>query len=183
MIEIKSAESNSELQGILDLQWENHLSTVSDLEKNEQGFVTVRHTLEQLQLMNSIAPHVIAKENEQVVGYILAMTKASKDLVPVLVPMFQQFDQLNYQHQKVSAYDYMVIGQICIGKAQRGKGLFDRMYEAYQQSFSLSYDFAITEIAKSNFRSLSAHKRVGFEVIHEFEDETQEWAIVAWDWK
>ena len=183
MIEIKSAESNSELQGILDLQWENHLHSISDSEKNEQGFVTVRHSLEQLQLMNSIAPHIIAKEEEQVVGYILAMTKASKDLVPVLIPMFQQFDQLSYQDKKVSSCDYMVIGQICVGKSHRGQGLFDRMYEAYREAFSSSYEFAITEIAKSNFRSLSAHKRVGFEVIHEFEDETQEWAIVAWNWK
>lgn len=182
MIEIKSAESRAELLGILDLQLENHLQTVSDSEKNEQGFVTVRHTLEQLQLMNSIAPHIIAKEGEKVVGYILAMTKASKSLVPVLIPMFAQFDQLDYKGKKVSEYDYMVIGQICVGKTHRGQGLFDQMYEAYSKSFSDTFSFAITEIANSNFRSLAAHKRVGFEVIHEFEDDLFEWAIVAWDW-
>lgn len=172
----------AELQGILDLQLENHLHTISDNEKSDQGFVTVRHSMEQLQKMNSIAAHIIAKENEKVVGYILAMTKASKDLVPILIPMFNQFDQLSYQNQSVSSFEYLVIGQICVGKEQRGKGLFDKMYQVYKETYSSSYEFAITEIAKSNIRSLSAHKRVGFEIIHEFEDETQEWAIVSWNW-
>ena len=183
MIEIKSASSEAELQGILDLQLENHLTTVSEEEKNKEGFVTVRHTLAQLQAMNSLAAHIIAKEGDRVVGYILAMTKASRDLVPVLVPMFDQFDSLNFQGKKVSDLDYMVIGQICVGKDQRGKGLFDQMYEVYKASFSKNYAFAITEIALSNTRSLAAHRRAGFKTIHEFEDETQPWAIVAWDWK
>jgi ribosomal protein S18 acetylase RimI-like enzyme len=183
MITIKSAETIAELEGILDLQLENHLQTVSDQEKSEQGFVTVRHSLDQLQKMNFIASHIIAKEEDKVVGYILAMTKASKDLVPVLIPMFRQFDQLIYENQRVSEYDYLVIGQICVSKSHRGKGLVDLMYKAYKKAFSERYDFAITEIAKSNYRSLSAHKRIGFDIIHEFEDETQEWSIVAWNWK
>ncbi|GMQ30220.1 GNAT family N-acetyltransferase [Algoriphagus confluentis] len=182
MLQIKSAETQAELQGILDLQWENHLHVLSDSEKNEQGFVTVRHSMEQLQLMNSIARHIIAKEREKVVGYILAMTKASKDLVPILIPMFTQFDRLNYQGKRVSDFDYLVVGQICVGKNHRGQGLFDRMYAAYREAFSGTYSFAITEIAKSNTRSLSAHQRVGFEVIHEFKDDLFDWAIVAWDW-
>jgi len=183
MIEIVSASSKSDLMGILDLQLENHLSIVSDEVKTKEGFVTVRHTLEQLEAMNGIASHIIAKAGDEVVGYILAMTKASKNLVPVLIPMFDQFDQLIYNQKKVSESEYMVIGQICVGKSQRGTGLFDKMYHAYRDSFSNKYEFAITEIALSNTRSLAAHNRVGFQTIHEFSDETQPWAIVAWDWK
>ncbi|GMQ25006.1 hypothetical protein Aoki45_16880 [Algoriphagus sp. oki45] len=182
MLQIKSAETQAEFQGILDLQWENHLHTVTESEKKEQGFVTVRHSMDQIQLMNSIAPHIIAKDGEKVVGYILAMTKASKDLVPILIPMFAQFDQLYYQGKRVSDFEYLVIGQICVGKSHRGQGLFDRMYAAYREAFSETYSFAITEIAKSNTRSLSAHRRVGFEVIHKFKDDLFDWAIVAWDW-
>lgn len=183
MIEIKSCATQAELQGILDLQGENHLSNVSAEEKSKEGFVTVRHTLEQLQDLNSHEAHIIAKDGERVVGYILAMTKASRDLVPVLVPMFYQFDSLKKDGKSISELDYMVIGQICVGKDQRGSGLFDRMYQAYREAFSKKYAFAITEIALSNTRSLAAHSRVGFRIIHEFEDETMAWAIVAWDWK
>lgn len=182
MAQIRTAKSKSDLQGILDLQWENHLSRVSDEVKQADGFVTVRHTPEQLLALQSIAPHVIALEDNLVVGYILAMTKASRDLIPVLIPMFDQFDQVYFKGKKIADHHYLVIGQVCVGKDQRGKGLFDQMYKAYKDEFSHRYSFAITEIAQSNVRSLAAHRRVGFEVIHEFEDETQAWAIVAWDW-
>lgn len=183
MTQITFAKTSEDLQGILDLQLENHLHTISAEEKESQGFVTVRHTLEQLEEMNKIAPHIIAKEGEKVVGYILAMTKASRNLIQVLIPMFDQFDKVPYKGKSVSEYEYMVVGQVCVGKSQRGKGLFDQMYQTYQQAFQSSYDFAITEIALSNVRSLAAHHRVGFEIIHQFEDETQAWAIVALNWK
>lgn len=183
MTQITFAKTSEDLQGILDLQLENHLHTISAEEKESQGFVTVRHTLEQLEEMNKIAPHIIAKEGEKVVGYILAMTKASRNLIQVLIPMFDQFDQIIYQGKSVSDFDYMGVGQVCVGKEQRGKGLFDQLYQAYKNAYSEQYAFAITEIALSNHRSMAAHERVGFEVIHEFEDETQLWGIVAWGWK
>lgn len=179
----KLTETDSELQGILDLQRLNLLNEISEAEKIEQGFVTVKHSLNQLRLMHDIEPHVIAVANERVIGYILAMTKESKDLVPVLVPMFEQFDQLMFGKKYLSAYHYMVIGQICVDKRYRGQGIFDKMYDLYRSTFSSRYDFAITEIALSNFRSLKAHQRVGFRTIHEFEDTTQKWAIVLLDWK
>lgn len=182
-IHFKLTHTESELQGILGLQKKNLLGELSEEEKSEQGFVTVRHNLDQLKLMHALEPHVIAKDGEKVIGYILAMTKESRDLVPVLVPMFAQFDRLIYVEKLLSDYDYMVIGQICVDKAYRGQGIFDKMYDLYLNSFSSRYDFAITEIAVSNGRSLKAHQRVGFQVIHEYSDSTQDWAIVVWDWK
>lgn len=181
--QIKLTKSAAELQGILDLQRVNLLAEISEKESADQGFVTVRHSMEQLQLMHSLEPHVIAKDGEKVIGYILAMTKESRDLVPVLVPMFEQFDRLIFGEKLLSDYDYMVIGQICVDKSYRGQGIFDRMYELYRSTFSDRYDFAITEIALSNFRSLKAHQRLGFRTIHEFNDTTQNWAIVLLDWK
>lgn len=183
MLQFKLTESNSELQGILDLQQANLLSEISEMESAEQGFVTVKHCMEQLEMMHRIEPHVIAKDGDQVIGYILAMTKASRDLVPVLVPMFNQFDQVEYFGKIVADFDFMVIGQICVDKNYRGQGIFDYMYEHYRNTFSDRYDFAITEIALSNLRSLNAHQRVGFRIIHKFSDSTQDWAIVIWDWK
>jgi ribosomal protein S18 acetylase RimI-like enzyme len=182
-IQIKLTESDSELQGILDLQQANLLTVISESEKLQQGFVTVRHSLEQLRLMHDIEPHVIAVDGKKVIGYILAMTKESKDLVPVLVPMFKQFDRLIHGEKLLSHHDYMVIGQICVDKGYRGQGLVDKMYELYRNTFSGRYHFAITEIALSNPRSLRAHQRIGFRTILEFEDITQKWAIVLLDWK
>ncbi|GAB3234020.1 GNAT family N-acetyltransferase [Algoriphagus aestuariicola] len=183
MIHFKPAETERELLGILSLQKENLPQNISQAEKAAQGFVTVNHSFEQLAEMNAIAPHLIAKDGEKVVGYILAMTKASKDLIPVLIPMFQQFERLEFAGNNVASYNYLVIGQICVSKDYRGRGIFDRMYEAYVDFFSTRFDFAITEIADSNIRSIKAHQRVGFEVIHKFSDSTEDWSIVALNWK
>lgn len=182
MVSICLAETEADLQGILDLQKENLLQNISETEKNEQGFVRVQHNLELLESLNSIEPHIIAKDGDYVAAYFLAMTKMSRNDVPMLVPMFEQFDELYYQGKKVSEYNYMAVGQVCVSKNYRGQGLFFNCYEAYRKAFEQNYNFAITEISISNARSLKAHQKVGFEVIHTFKDEYETWAIVVWDW-
>lgn len=182
MIQIKSADNESELLGILTLQEANLFQHLDEEEKAQQGFVTVKHSLDQLSAMNDLEAHVIAKDGDQIAGYILAMTKASRAQIPVLVPMFEQFDQLFFLNKPISEFHYLVIGQICVGKDYRGQGLFDRMYAAYKANFAGNYEFAITEIATSNIRSMAAHRRVGFKTIHTFSDSLQEWNIVLWDW-
>jgi RimJ/RimL family protein N-acetyltransferase len=59
----------------------------------------------------------------------------------------------------------------------------EECYKAYRNFYGHKYDFAITEIASSNPRSIRAHEKVGFENIHSYKgpDET-EWIVVAWDW-
>lgn len=176
-----TAQSEEDFRGILELQAENHLSTLSNL---DQGFVTVRHRMEDIKKMNRFAPHIIAKDGNKVAAYVLAMTVDSKEDIPVLKPMFEQFDKLEYKNKKVSDYHYLVVGQVCVGKDYRSMGVFDLLYEKYKEIHGDRFDFAITEIATSNIRSLKAHLRIGFQEIHRFTDPIpMEWSIVLWDWE
>jgi ribosomal protein S18 acetylase RimI-like enzyme len=175
-----AAVSDLELQGILSLQKENLQQHLDSL---DQGFVMVCHQLADLQKMNAIAPHIICKSADKVVAYVLAMTKACKEDIPVLFPMFEQFDQLPYKGRMISAYDYMVVGQICVGKEYRGLGIFDGLYSEYKKRYQEKYPFAITEVATRNLRSMRAHERVGFKVVDRYlAPDGEEWAIVLWDW-
>jgi RimJ/RimL family protein N-acetyltransferase len=45
------------------------------------------------------------------------------------------------------------------------------------------YDFVITEIATHNTRSLRAHEKVGFRLLHNYTDATDEWDVVLWNWQ
>ena len=182
MVQLSLSKSISELEEILTLQQENLLNTLTQEEKTEQGFVSIQHSLEQLKSMQAIAPHVLAKENEQVVGYVLAMTLASRSVVPLLAPLFETFEKLAVEGKKVTDYNPMVVGQVCVGKSERGTGVFDQLYAAYRAQYAATHDFAITSIALTNYRSMAAHQRIGFKVIHRFEDSIQPWAIVFWDW-
>lgn len=183
MLLVTTADTEKDLQGILTLQKENLAHRLPEDEINSQGFVTVDHTFEQLQKMNAIEKHIIAKDNDKVVGYILAMTENSKQDIPILLPMFQMFDETNYKGKMIANFNYLVVGQVCIAKAYRGRGVFDHCYAAYKKLYRGKYDFVITEIAVANTRSLHAHKRIGFEEVHRYTSpDSVEWAIVLWDW-
>ena len=184
MIQFLLANNTTDLHDILRLQKAN-LQTVLTAEVIEsQGFVTVSHSFEDLQKLNSIEKHTIATHNHQVVGYVLAMTEQSKYDIPILKPMFDVFDTISYKNKPISNYNYLVVGQVCIDQKLRGTGIFDAIYHQYKKHHQNKYDFAITEIATSNSRSRKAHQRVGFEEIHTFTDSNNlEWVIVVWNFK
>ncbi len=183
MIEYSRTKTKQDLWGILALQNENLIQNITQEEKETQGFVMVHHSYEIMERLHSIEPHIIAKDGHSVIAYCLAMTKHSKKDIPMLIPMFEQFDILDFKGKKVSQYDYMSVGQVCVGKEYRGHGVFYSCYEAYREAFSKKYDFAITEVSTQNLRSMKAHLKIGFEVIKTFKDEYEEWSIVIWDWK
>ena len=183
MVRYTTSTTLADLLGILDLQKRNLPSNLSDEEIQSQGFVTVLHTLEDLNKMNEIEQHVIAKDGDQVVAYLLAMTILSKDDIPVLVPMFELFEDIDFKGNKLSDCRFIVIGQACVDKAYRGQGVFDGIYNYYRNRFRSKYDFALTEIATSNRRSIRAHTRVGFKSIHQYvAPDKREWSIVVMEW-
>ncbi len=181
MINYTIAATTAELEGILTLQRSNLAPQLTREEISSQGFVTVHHSFSDLKKLNDIEPHVIGKERDHVIAYLLAMTKASANDIPVLVPMFEQFNNLSFAGKLVSTYNYIVVGQVCVDKNYRGMHIIDDCYAFYRTHFENKYDFAITEIATSNVRSLKAHLRVGFFELHRFNDGV-EWSIVLWDW-
>ncbi|MDO9276341.1 MAG: GNAT family N-acetyltransferase [Lutibacter sp.] len=183
MITYTTSETAEDLFGIIALQKINLLENLTETERQNQGFLSVTHSLEVLNKMQSEARNIIVKDKDRIVGYALSMTKKSKYDIPVLIPMFELFDTIIYKGKLVSEYNYIVMGQVCIQKEYRGQGLFDGGYEAFKNYFKNKYDFAITEIASKNTRSRAAHKRVGFEEIYKYDDsEKAEWRVVVLDW-
>ena len=130
MITFSTASTDEELRQILALQQQNLPKNLSPQQALEQGFVTVEHDFAMLKKMNDIEKAVIAKDGDQIAGYLLAMTKELRDDIPVLVPLFEVMDQLDYEGKKLHQYSYIVVGQACIAEAYRGKGLFDQFYIA-----------------------------------------------------
>ena len=183
MIEYTTSKSKDELLSILDLQKANLSHALTKDEIISQGFVTVNHSYDQLKNLNDIENHIIAKDNSKVIAYLLAMTQQSKFDLPVLVPMFERFEKISFLNKLISDYNYIVVGQVCVDKSYRGKGILDNCYTAYKNQFGIKYDFAITVIASKNLRSLNAHKRIGFiEIDRYISADKTEWCIVLWDW-
>ncbi|MDQ6608800.1 MAG: GNAT family N-acetyltransferase [Bacteroidota bacterium] len=183
MIIYTTATSQEDLDGILQLQKANLPINLTPEEMAAQGFLTVVHSLSDLRKMNELEQHVIAKDNDKVVAYLLAMTAKSKGEIPILAPMFKSFDTLFFNEKPVADHNYIVVGQVCVNKFYRGRGILDNCYATFKQNFQSKYDFAITEIATKNPRSLNAHKRIGFINLCTYAaPDGVEWQVVIWNW-
>jgi ribosomal protein S18 acetylase RimI-like enzyme len=179
---VAAVQHRTELEQILVLQRKNLKDAISAEEMRSQGFVTVEHDPSALEQMHALAPSIIAHQDSELVAYALTMPRECRALMPVLVPMFELFDRLEYQGKPFNDHRYYVMGQICIDKAHRGRGLFELLYHKHRELYQQRFDFIVTEVAVRNQRSLRAHERVGFQIVHTYRDATDEWAVVLWDW-
>lgn len=180
MTEIRTAYSDEDLLGILKLQQENLPVAISAEEALSEGFVTVVHDFQLLKKMNDLSPHIIAVDGNSVVGYCLSMLSVFRNEIPVLVPMFDLFDQLTWRGQSIKTTPYIVMGQVCIAKSHRGRGIFDQLYKAFKKQHQREFEVALTEISERNQRSWRAHLKAGFELLHKYQAENGEkWLVVG----
>src|SRR5579871_2684642 len=183
MITYTTSKTEKDLLGILELQKNNLPDNLSQEEISREGFVTVVHDFDALKKLNDIEQHVIAKDGDKVIAYLLAMTTKSKNEFPVLFSMFENFEKIAFHGKTFSDYHYIVVGQVCVAKDYRGQGVLDNCYAEYKNQFKSKYDFAVTEINIKNQRSRSEERRVGFHEIHQFTTtDNVEWSIVVWEW-
>ena len=77
---------------------------------------------------------------------------------------------------------YVVVGQLCVGAGYRGLGLVKRMYDHFRELIHDRFDYAVTDVATANPRSLKAHLKAGFQVISTLSYGGEYWDIVLWDW-
>ena len=171
----KRADSNEELIQMLELQRSNIPTTLSEEEKQNEGFVTVQHTFEILKAMNDICAHTIAAHHNKVIGYALSMDKSFSETIDVLKPMFDIIER----HTNNS--NYIVMGQICVDKAYRKQGVFRQLYKTMKMELEPLFDVIITEVDKKNTRSLQAHYAIGFKVLYSYRSNNQDWEILIWD--
>ena len=163
----------SELQQILELQKSNLAQNLSVEEKGKEGFVTVVHTLELLTRMNAKFPHVIARDGKKVVGYTLCMHPKFAGEIEVLKPMFSEIERSDARTR-----EFMVMGQVCIDKEYRKKGIFRNLYQTMLQAIKPRFDCIITEVDAANVRSLQAHYAVGFRELKRYHSDGHDWHVI-----
>lgn len=174
----KFSDTEEELLQILDLQSKNLGKSISIEEQKEQGFITIQHSLENLKKQNIPYPHSICIYNKKVVGYALIMLQEMKNEIEDLKPMFHKIDELKWKGKSLKQSSYFTMGQICIDKDHRSKGMFYCLYEQMEKQMSTDFEYMITEVASRNKRSMKAHLNAGFEVIDVYRDHLEEWQMI-----
>jgi hypothetical protein len=179
---VSQVRERAELEQILELQHQNLAPQLSPEEAHSQGFVTAVHTPDILAQMHALAPSIIAKDGARVIAYALTMLVEARTFVPILEPMFQSFETLDWQGKPLNQSRFYVMGQVCVAAGHRGQGVFDALYQGHKEHYSSRFELIVTEIATRNTRSLRAHERVGFRSLGTQRDAVDEWVITGWDW-
>lgn len=178
MLIYKRVSETDELVQILNLQRQNLPSNLSQEEKEKEGFVSVSHTFEILERMNSVCPHVVAKDQNKVVAYALCMHPDFSAEIELLKPMFNQISSILPE-----SISFMAMGQVCIDSHYRKKGVFRNLYSYYKSQLKDDYNCLITAVATTNLRSLNAHKTIGFETLKTYQANAISWELMKWDWQ
>ena len=174
-----TVQSPSDLLAVLQLQKKNLPAFISTEEARQEGFVTVQHDLDLLTRMNTPYPHIIARDDGRIIAYALVMERKWKKEIPMLVPMFQQIDSTVYEGQSLVDASYFIMGQICIEKTYRGRGVFTGLYAEMQKRMAPYFDYIITEVSVQNPRSIRAHEKTGFKEIKRYiAPDKHEWIIL-----
>ncbi len=182
MIRIKLVSELSELEGIKNLQEENLKRNLSEEEAEVQGFVTAEYSLGFLQTLHEQSPSVIALDEIKVVGYALVALKSIRDQHDLLSDLFDSIDKIKYKGQLLKNSNYVVVGQLCVAKDYRGRGLVQQMYQQFKTSLSVKFDYCLTDIAENNPRSLKSHLKTGFRIVDTLHYGGIDWNIVLWEW-
>jgi len=180
-ITFQPATLDSHFEQIIALQQQNLYKSLSAERQAEQGFVFAEHTVELLKSMASHLPQIIALADGKVVGYNLAMHVSMKDHLPSLAPMFAEFEKCSYEDGKLTDHRFVVGGQVCVDNDFRGMGLLSKLYNATKTHLPEDYELLVTEVSTRNKISLKAHQKMGFEVIHTYDDGVEVWDVIAWD--
>lgn len=174
-VQYKRCVTRDELEQILAIQKRNLPAVLNKTEMEVEGFVTVSHDLQILERMNDTCPHIIAKAGEAVAGYALCMDRRYAHNIPILKPMFNKIDVILDKDVK-----YMVMGQICVDRSFRRKGLFTGLYNYMRDQLKSEYDLIITEVDTANTRSLGAHYTIGFTDLLVYQSDQRTWHLIQW---
>ena len=181
MIQYLLAHDDSDLLGIINLQIANLPANISEEDYSTQGFVTLRNDLDVLRQMNESYSHVIAKDGDKVIGYTLVTTVAFAEKIPLMRSTLDHLVNIPFEGRSLSSYRFFIMGQVCVAKEYRGKGIFASLYNELKTEMKADFEFIITEIATHNTRSMRAHHNVGFVPVYKHVDNDVEWTIVMLD--
>lgn len=174
IIQIGQVQNKKELEQILFLQKENLPNALSKKEIAKEGFVTIAHTYDLLDAMNKVCPHIIAKEEDKVIGYALCMHPKFGNEIDILKSMFKEINAVLSPGEK-----YIVMGQVCIHKAYRKMGIFQSLYKKMQDVIKPDFNCIITEVDTLNKRSLNAHLAIGFVELKTYNSNGRKWHLIA----
>jgi hypothetical protein len=173
--------TNSDIDGVLDLQSKYLISNLTEIEKKE-GFVTTPFTVQQIQDIMLEDGLFVAKCDNRIIAYVYAGSWNYFSQWPIFSFMTSRFANLTFKNTIISTTNSFQYGPICIDKEFRGTGLLNDIFEFMRVNFQNKYRISVTFINKLNKRSINAHlNKLKWTVIGEFEFNNNNFLMLAFD--
>jgi hypothetical protein len=174
--------TKKDIPQIKSLQDITHFSVLSDKEKKEEGFISVKNEVSQLEEISKNEGIIVAKQGQNVVGYEIPLTLKHGEEIPMLIPFIERVLGLEYEGKKLSGYNVVIDGQINVAKGHKGKGLAENMHKEFLKMLKGGYELIVTEISDQNPRSLHVcTAKLGFMVIDKYNAEGKNWYVLLQD--
>ena len=177
------ASTDRDIQEIRDLQEANLKDNIPLENRLSDGFLTAKYELDFLREMNDLTPAIIAKEKGVLVGYALATNRSMLTQHPLLNDLGAQINKIPFGGKFVDDFDYLVVGQLCVAKEVRSRGLAQDLYVQFKATYENRYPFAVTDVDRENLASLKIHQKVGFQVVSMLQCGSSNWHVMIWDWR
>jgi hypothetical protein len=170
-----------DIPSVLQLQDLYLVANLSDEEK-KAGFVTTPFSIAQLTFVINNQGLFIAKENNNVVAYIVAESWAFFSQYPIFKYMITLLPSIRFFDYRFTAENSFQYGPICINKNYRGKGLINLLFEFMRIHISKKYPLSLTFINKINVPSMIAHtQKLKWTLVGDFQFNNNEYFILAYD--
>ena len=180
--EIRLCRDATDLKQIKALQNLNLKGQLSEVEKKTFGFVTASYDLSFLAAMHRKHPAIVAVSGKTLAGYALVCAKEMHGQHPLIDDLFDQLNQMTFKGERLQDVPYVLVGQLCVAAAFRGRGVPQLLYQAFQLHYARAYRYCITDVDVTNLRSLRVHEKAGFKIINELQYGNAAWYVVLWDW-
>lgn len=154
-----NAAQHSDIEGVLALLKKYHANSISD-EDRKDGFVTTNIDAVQLaELIEKENGLVVAKDGDQVVGFVIAGSWQFLQRWPMFEYMTGELHKYTPYGEQLDSNNSYQYGPICIDGAYRGNGLANQLFDCSAQIMAQRFAYLVTFINKINGRSYAAHTR------------------------
>ncbi len=157
-MEIRQANL-SDLEAILKLQEKYHVSNLTEAEKLEKGFVTMRVSVEQFTYLINEKGVFIALFDGNLAAYALTSPWDYFRQWPIIQRMEEILPTLKHEGKEITVENSFQYGPVCIDEAYRGRSILTHLFTAIQKVYQPQFEYAVTFINQINVLSSHAHAR------------------------
>lgn len=170
---------DSDVEPIIAIQNASLLGKVAESQLKD-GFVQGEFTAADFKNFDRDVAVMVAETEGQLSGYLCTSHLELHQGKELLKLIAKRAEAIELDGKTLSQYKIVMTGPICISRSQRGKGIFESLYNSFFETIGKDFEVAICFVDEANPRSLAAHiNKLHMRVVDEFEFGGRKYNLLA----